>query len=127
MSEYIEREETKRMVVEAVVCAAPDIAALLARTIDNLPAADVVSAEEFALLKAHKGDPDEGKALGGERKQNGVSETLGLPGGEGCGISADEVLRQENDRLKAEIKRLHEENFWLTGGLGRENDDDKQR
>lgn len=33
---------------------------------------------------------------------------------------ADEALAQENGRLRAENKRLHEENFWLTGGLGRE-------
>ena len=32
----------------------------------------------------------------------------------------NEVLGQENDRLKAEIKRLHGENFWLTGGMGHE-------
>ena len=47
--------------------------------IDMLPSADVVSAEEFALLEAK-----------------------------------NEVLGQENDRLKVEIKRLHRENFWLT-------------
>ena len=32
----------------------------------------------------------------------------------------NELLAQENDRLKAEVERLHRENFWLTGGgIGR--------
>ncbi len=35
-------------------------------------------------------------------------------------MGENEVLRQEVDRLKEEIRKLQRENFWLTGGLGRE-------
>lgn len=37
------------------------------------------------------GAPGKGEALAGERKQNGVSEPSALAGGEGYGVSADDM------------------------------------
>lgn len=55
--------------------------------------ADVLR-EAIALLRTHpdnqRGDPGNGEALVGERKQSDANETFGLPGGEGCGDSADD-------------------------------------
>lgn len=87
MPEYIERDLLLEDINAAQECGGMGYvtAQTLRQYVKRLSAADVVSAEEFALLEAK-----------------------------------NEVLGQENDRLKAEIKRLHGENFWLTGGLGHE-------